>query len=325
MLWSKIHMLSKVFCVALLSLLCFSVSAKNMPACLFVSSYHSGYAWEDGVERGLHSKLNDKCAITRFSMDTKRNTSVAHAKQAALQAKALIEKLKPEVVITADDAAAKYLIAPYYKNAAIPFVFCGINWTVSQYGFPFSNVTGMVEVAAVKPLFQKSYSIVGKIHQATYIGADTLTERKNLSHYKKVASKLNITLISKLVRTRAEWIKQYQQSQTSQIIIIGSNAGIHDWDKSKVLAAIKSYIHTLTVTNHGWMMPYSMLGMTKVPEEQGEWAGELALEILKGTKPSSIPIIPNRKFDLVINKRLIAMTRISIPEFIRLKAQPYYK
>ena len=318
-------MLPKFFCTAMLCLLCSYAWANTLPTCLFVSSYHSGYAWADGVARGLHSKLDGKCTITRFSMDAKRNTSVAHAKQAALQAKALIEKLKPDVVITADDAAAKYLIAPYYRNSAIPFVFCGINWTISQYGFPYSNMTGMIEVAAVKPLFQKSHSITGMIHQATYIGANTLTERKNLSHYKKVARKLNITLISKLVSTRAEWIKAYRQSQTSQVIIIGSNAGIHDWDKSKVLTAIKPYTHTLTVTNHGWMMPYSMLGMTKVPEEQGEWAGELALEILKGTKPSSIPIIPNREFNLVINKHLIALTRISIPEFIRLKAQPYYK
>ncbi len=318
-------MLSKLSCATLLCILCSSLWAKTLPNCVFVSSYHSGYAWEDGVARGLHSKLDGKCAITSFSMDTKRNTSVAHAKQAALQAKALIEKLRPEVVITADDAAAKYLIVPYFRNAATPFVFCGINWTVSQYGFPYSNVTGMIEVAAVEPLFGKSYAIVGKIHQATYIGADTLTERKNLAHFKKIAKKLNTTLISKLASTRAEWIKDYQQSQSSQVIIIGSNAGIHDWDKSKVLAAIRPYTHTLTVTNHGWMMPYAMLGLTKVPEEQGEWAGELALEILKGTKPSDIPVIPNRKFDLIINKRLITLADIKIPEFIRLKAQPFYE
>lgn len=292
---------------------------------MFVSSYHSGYAWQDGVSRGLHKKLDGKCTITHFSMDTKRNTSVAHAKQAALQAKALIEKLKPDVVITSDDAAAKYLIAPYYRNAAIPFVFCGVNWTVSQYKLPSSNVTGMVEVAAVEPLFQKTHSITGKIQQATYIGANTLTEMKNLAHYKKIARKLNIKLNSKLVSTSAEWIKAYRQSQTSQVIIIGSNAGIHDWDKSKILAAIRPETHTLTATNHGWMMPYSMLGITKVPEEQGEWAGEIALEVLKGTRPSDIPVIPNRKFDLIINKHLIKQARITLPEFIRLKAQPFYK
>lgn len=318
-------MLLKLICTALLSLLCSSLWAKDLPNCLFVSSYHSGYAWADGVSRGLHSKLDGKCTITSFSMDAKLNTSVAHANQAALQAKALIEKLKPDVVITADDAAAKYLIVPYYKNAATPFVFCGVNWTVSQYGFPFSNVTGMVEVAAVRPLFQKSQSIVGKIHHATYIGANTLTERKNLAHYKVVAEKLGITLDSKLVSTSAEWIEAYRQSQISQVIITGSNAGIHDWNESKMLAAIKPDAHTLTVTNHGWMMPYTMLGMTKVPEEQGEWAGDLTLEILKGTRPSDIPIIPNRRFDLIINKRMIALSGIAIPEFIRLKAQPYYK
>jgi ABC-type uncharacterized transport system substrate-binding protein len=318
-------MLLKLFWLALFSLVYSSLWAKDLPSCLFVSSYHSGYAWADGEARGLHSVLDGKCAITSFSMDTKRNTSATHARQAALQAKALIEKLKPDIIIAADDAAAKYLIVPYYKNTALPIVFCGVNWTVAQYGFPFSNVTGMIEVAAVEPLFQKSSSIIGKISHATYLGADTLTERKILAHYRKVARKLHITLASKLSSTSAAWIESYRQAQTSEVIILGSNAGISDWNETKVLDAIKPYTHALTVTNNSWMMPYTMLGMTKVPEEQGEWAGELALEILKGTKPSDIPIIPNRKYDLIINKRMIALARISIPEFIRLKAQPYYK
>jgi ABC-type uncharacterized transport system substrate-binding protein len=318
-------MLLKLFWLLLFSLVYSSLWAKDLPSCLFVSSYHSGYAWTDGVARGLHSVLDGKCTITRFSMDAKRNTSAAHARQAALQAKALIEKLKPDVVIAADDVAAKYLIVPYYRNAALPIVFCGVNWTVSQYGFPFSNVTGMIEVAAVEPLFQKSSSIIGKISHATYLGANTLTERKNLAHYRKVARKLHITLTSKLSSTSAEWIENYRQAQTSELIILGSNAGISDWNTTKVLTAIKPYTHALTVTNHGWMMPYAMLGMTKVPEEQGEWAGQVAIEIMKGTRPSDIPVIPNRRFDLIINKQQIAIARIKVPEFIRLKAQHYYK
>ena len=317
-------MLHKLLWVVLGSLPCSSLWANDLPDCLFVSSYHRGYDWSDGVERGLHAALDGKCTITTFNMDAKRHTSKAHARQAALKAKALIERLKPDVLIASDDIAAKYLIVPYYKNAQLPVVFCGINWTVEQYGFPFSNVTGMIEVAAVEPLFQKSRSIIGKIRHASYLGANTYTEKKNLAHYEKSANEMNIVLDSKLANTAAEWIKSYRQAQSSDLIIMGSNAGITDWDETKVLAAIKPYTKTLTVSNHGWMMPYTMLGMTKVPEEQGEWAGQLAIEIIKGTKPADIPIIPNRKFDLIINKGLLDAANIAIPEFIKLKAQPYH-
>lgn len=316
-------MLHKLVWAVLLSLPC-SLFAKDLPVCLFVSSYHQGYDWSDGVERGLRASLNGHCTITSFNMNAKRHTSVAHAQQAALAAKALIEKLKPDVVIASDDAAAKYLIVPYYKDAALPFVFCGINWTVEQYGFPYSNVTGMIEVAAVNRLFQKAQAIVGKIRHVSYLGANTLTERKNLAHFEQTAAELNFQLTSRLSSTRSEWIKSYQQAQTSELIIIGSNAGIKDWDETKILAAIKPETKTLSVTNHAWMMPYTMFGMTKVPEEQGEWAGQVAIEILRGTSPADIPIIPNRKFDLIMNKDLLDVARITLPESIKLKARPYY-
>ena len=86
-----------------------SAAAKK---CLFVSSYHQGYAWSDGVERGLRSVLEGECEIRQFDMDTKRRKSMPDKKQAALEAKALIGSWQPDVVIAADDNAAKYLIQP---------------------------------------------------------------------------------------------------------------------------------------------------------------------------------------------------------------------
>ena len=79
-----------------------------------------------------------------------------------------------------------------------------------------------------------------------------------------------------------------------------------------------------TICFVGWMMPYAMFGMTKVPEEQGEWAGKVAIETLKGTKPSDIPIIPNRNFNIIVNNTLLDYAQIKLPEFIKLKAQPFY-
>lgn len=317
-------MLNKFYGTILLSVLSLTVWAQTPPQCLFVSSYHDGYAWSDGVARGLHKALDGHCQITSFSMDAKRNTSEAHAKKAALQAKALIETLKPNIIIAADDIASKYLIVPYYKNSDIPVVFCGVNWTVEQYGYPFNNATGMIEVAAVDSLFKKANSIAGEIRTATYIGADTFTETKNLTHFEKAARNMHIKLSSSLSSTTQQWIKSYKKAQTSNLIIMGSNAGIEDWDENKVIRAIEPISKKLSVTNHGWMMPYTMFGMTKVPEEQGEWAGQLAIEILKGTNPGSIPIIPNRKFDIIINENLLTHANITIPEFIKLKAQPYH-
>ena len=106
----------------------------------------------------------------------------------------------------------------------------------------------------------------------------------------------------------------------------GTGTAPSSWiPRNAVMKAIPPVTKTLSATNHGWMMPYTMFGMTKIPEEQGEWAGKIAIEILNGTEPSAIPIIPNRNFDIIVNNALLETAQIKLPEFIRLKAQPYYQ
>ncbi|MCX9009588.1 MAG: hypothetical protein OIN66_00560, partial [Candidatus Methanoperedens sp.] len=99
---------------------------------LYIDSYHAGYEWSDGETRGIEKILNDTgVELKILRMDTKRNDSDAFGKQAGLKAKSVIEEFKPDVVIASDDPAFKYVIMPYYRDATLPFVFCGINWDVS--------------------------------------------------------------------------------------------------------------------------------------------------------------------------------------------------
>ena len=44
--------------------------------CLYVSSYHAGYEWNDGIERGLEAELRGRCELTRFYMDGKRDVVI---------------------------------------------------------------------------------------------------------------------------------------------------------------------------------------------------------------------------------------------------------
>jgi ABC-type uncharacterized transport system substrate-binding protein len=289
--------------------------------CLFISSYHSGYAWSDGVERGLRNTLQGECDIKQFDMDTKRHKDESSIKQAALTAKSLIDEWQPDVVITADDNAAKYVIASYYRDASIPFVFCGINWDAEEYGLPYKNTTGIVEVAPIGLLINKAINIVGEASSAVYIGADTLTERKNLQRFSTAASDHHINLKSYLVSTSSEWIAAYKIGQNHDFLIIGSNSGIKDWDTARIKEFVHSHTRKLSATNHRWMMPYTLLGFTKNAEEQGVWAGNAAIAVLNGTRPSNIPIASNRKWNIWINDRIQKLSGIAIPDNLTRKAK----
>jgi len=289
--------------------------------CLFVSSYHRGYAWSDGVERGLRSVLEGNCEIRQFDMDTKRRGSEQQRLDSARQAKEIIDTWRPDVVIAADDSAAKYLIAPYFKDHEVPFVFCGVNWTADEYGFPYDNVTGMIEVAPIMPMLERAREIVPSIKRAFYIGADTLTEGKNLARFQEVAIRLGLELDYALEGSTEAWLESYRRAQDYDLVIVGSNAGINDWDQERVRSGILASARVLSVTNHEWMMPYSVLGVTKVPEEQGVWSAKAALKILEGMSPRAIPIVANNQRDIWINRDILAATRIELPSGLMRKGK----
>ncbi len=298
-----------------------ATQAKAKPRCLLVSSYHQGYAWSDGVAAGVRSTLGEACELRRFDMDTKRHKDEAAKKKAARKAHELIENWRPNVVITADDNAAKYLIVPYYKDKSLPIVFCGVNWTAEAYGFPFRNVTGMIEVAPVKALLKAAVEIT-RGRKALYIGAETLSEKKNLRWTRKVALKQGIELDQRLVTNSEDWLKAYRRGQRDyDFVVIGSHAGIDDWDDDRMREQVFAESRVLSVTVASWMMPVTMLGMTKIPEEQGEWAASVALEILKGHKASEFPLLSNRQWELWQNRSLLKKVGIDLPERLKRKAK----
>jgi ABC-type uncharacterized transport system substrate-binding protein len=289
--------------------------------CLFISSYHQGYAWSDGVESGLRSVLEGRCDVRQFDMDAKRQKDALALERKALEAKALIESWQPDIVITADDEAAKYLVMPFYKNHTLPFVFCGINWTVEEYGFPYHNATGMVEVAPVEPLFDKVEALLPNHGRGFYLGANSSTERKNLQRLQEVAARRGLRLEHRLVDTTDAWLAEFRAAQTYDFVILGSHSGINDWDDAKALGGVSRTAQSLSLTNHEWMMPYAMLGLTKVAEEQGEWAAHTALSILDGVEPLSIPIVPNRKWDIWVNLSLVETAGLHLPKPLLQKAK----
>lgn len=322
---SIIHFHARFLFVCSLALLVLApLTAVAADRCLYISSYHQGYAWSDGVERGIRMTLAGRCELRQFDMDTKRNKGEAYMNDVVASAKRLIAEWQPDVVITSDDNAAKYLIKAHYKDAALPFVFSGVNWTISEYGFPYSNVTGIIEVAPLKPMLEQA-SLLSKPsaagNTAIYIGADTLTEKKNFSRIRAAASDLGIKLEEKLVNNMADWKAAYLEAQQHGFIVLGSHSGINDWNAEQVAAFTQQHGRVASVTNHDWMMPFTLLGFTKIPEEHGEWAAKAAIAILEGSAPTDIPIVSNRKWDLWLNQTLHQSSAIKVPRKLIRKAK----
>ncbi|MBR9706420.1 ABC transporter substrate-binding protein [Candidatus Pacearchaeota archaeon] len=267
---------------------------------LHVDSYHSGYEWSDGIAKGIEDILKDTgITLERIEMDTKRNSKEEFKKNAAIIVKQKIESMSPNVVIVSDDNAFKYVVQEYYKDADLPVVFCGLNWDANVYGAPYTNTAGMVEVALTNQIIEylKQYSNEEKIG---YLSANTTTEKKNLENYENL---LDLSFEKTyFVNTMQEWKNAFTALQTEvDLVIFENSAGISDWDETEAESfAVKNTKIPIGTTNT-WTMQSSLLGLTKVPEEQGVWSANAALEILNGKTPLEIGTTKNKQGKLILN------------------------
>ena len=95
------------------------------------------------------------------------------------------------------------------------------------------------------------------------------------------------------------------------LVLLGVGA-VTDWDDDAARALAERRSDIPVGTDFAWLMPYSLLGVGKLPEEQGRWAAKAALRILDGVAPSRIPLTHNREGELLFNSRIAA--RLGIRE-----------
>ncbi len=270
---------------------------------LYVDSYHEGYAWSDGVTRGVRSVIDPSGAQLKIMrMDTKQHPEEDFKKAAALKVKAEIENFQPDVLIVSDDNAFSYIVKEYYRDAELPVVFSGLNWDAGVYGAPYKNTTGMVEVSLTNQIIDQ-LKVFTKGTRLGYISANNETERKNLTYY---GSLLGINFDkSYFVNNFTEWKRDFKKLQGEvDMIIFENNAGIADWNDEEAKAFALTETKIPVGTTNDWIMNYALLGITKLPEEQGEWSAEAALKILSGATPASIPVVKNKKGNLMVNLKM---------------------
>jgi len=267
---------------------------------LFVNSYHEGYEWSDGVETGFQKELADTGVELKFvRMDTKRNSEEEFGQAAGMEAKAEIEAFEPDVVIAVDDNAQKYLVVPFLKDTELPVVFAGVNWDASAYEYPASNVTGMIEVELPAQLVEhlKNYA---EGERLGYLTVDSVTERKVAEIYNERFFEGQMK--EYWVKTFDEFKEQFLTAQGEvDILFIGNNAGIDRWDEAEAQAFLVDNTTVPTGAINDWLAPYALITLAKSAEEQGEWSAETALSILDGTPVSDIPMVENKKGELILN------------------------
>ncbi len=297
-------------------------AADTRPRIVAVLAYHDAYPWQEGIRTGLEERLANRAALELIRLDAKRRPDPAWIEDVSDRAADRILAARPDVVITADDITTLEL-SRRLAGTGIPIAFCGISWPADADELPRLG-TGMVQCSPVDELLDTAREAVPMLERVVYLGGDRLTDRIMAEAYRRAARARRLELDVRLVSGFGAWTRAVAEAGPRTAVIVANHAGIADWDDAAARDAV-SRPGGLLLADRKWMAPLAMITVATSGREQGAWAAEAALAIAAGTDPTSIPIVPNVRFEHMVNRSLADAGGIELPDsFLRtsIEVQP---
>lgn len=294
---------------------------------LVVQSYSKAYPWSRQLNQGLEEALKGSGAsVKTFYMDAKAHGDEASLTQKAKEALAVIEREKPLVVVTCDDAAQEYLAVPYLKGRDAPqVIFCGVNAPLKKYGYPMANISGVHERLYVRDSLGLLKKLDAGIETATLLtdGSETsayVVEDMRDDLRRKGAFPMRIKSVS-VAKTFQEWKLAVQRNQTrTDALLVALYHTLVDEQTGQVVPADEVMAWTSAnnklptaglvdfSANHGLLC-----GVLESGHEQGYLAGGMVRQILAGTPAGQLPVRLNKRGVVSLNLKTAKDLNLAIP------------
>ena len=211
---------------------------------------------------------------------------------------------------------------PIIFNAVTDPVKAGLVKAVESSG---NNVTGVSDLIPVKTQIELLLKIVPKVKKLGIIyNAGEDNSRVLVEMTKGVAKELKLDLVDATVTNSGE---VFAATQT----LVGRVDGIYVIQDNTVVSALESVIK---VANKN-MIPVLVPGTPSVERgglatvgtnyfNLGRMAGEQAVRIIKGGKPTEIPVAFAKDFDIFLNQKTADEIGIKFPEDLLKKAKKVF-
>ncbi|RLC11251.1 MAG: ABC transporter substrate-binding protein [Deltaproteobacteria bacterium] len=307
----------KLHCFRILTVLCFCglfpamVQAAQFKV-LAVMSYEEDFTWTMAIKQGIDSALADTCEVRYFYMDTKKNLEGGPEK--ATQAHALYQEFQPDGVITADDNAQSMFVVPYLKDKVkTPVMFCGVNAEPEKYGYPASNVSGILERLHLHESVVLAKNIVPSIRNFGFIIKYSPTADAILRQIKResddypakfVAMKTPKTLKEAVTMTE-ELREQCDLLFLSAVQGLAGEGGEPVIEKEAVSLLVKTFGKPTISTEEHNVKHGTLCAVSRTGQEQGRTAAKMLLKAMQGTRMAEIPITQNYQGKRIINATVI--------------------
>lgn len=305
---------------------------------LYINSYHPGYSWGDGIEQGLRDSLKASGKEFRLSieyLDSRHYSAVDWQDRLGNVIMQKYDHFPQDLVIVSDNAAFDFATKNrehFFPNT--PLVFCGYNNFRPELIAGLKNVTGVNEEVDIDSLVGMALSIQPETKTLAFVLSESDLSSKSL------AEKIQHVIVPKY-RNRYD-IVLFNDASLAQIRegltllppnsilflaginsdMLGGRAILPEESARMILEVSPVPAYTLWDYHLGLGV---LGGRVLTGYEQGKVAADLALQILNGSKASSLPVLMQSPvsniFDYQVMKRF-GIKVDSLPQGSMLINQP---
>ncbi len=297
----------KVILVILTLCLFVSCKTEHKPSRIYyLNSYHAGYASSDATENLVRERLDRKELTLKVNYLNGKYTRGDSLKSA--KAKVIYEDMmsfEPDIILVSDDDAIKYVIEPFFNQAGIPVLFCGVNWSIDHYDLNPDYIRGIVEVLPLSDCLDTIRNYYSEMKKLGILSENSISEHSNKLLLDSLYRHRNLTPSYALVDSFSQWKDAFRyMNENVDVIYLPTNGGILNWDDQEAQDFIADEIRVPIITCERFMMPYAVFGMTRVLQEQGEWLTAAAEKIISGADIRSIENTKNNRVQIFVNNDL---------------------
>ena len=275
---------------------------------LVVMSYEEANPWCIQIKAGIDSVLAGSSEIKYFYMDTKKNFEGGVRK--AKEAFELYKRFRPDGVIAADDNAQSMFVLPYLKDKVkTPVMFCAVNEEPEKYGYPASNVSGILERDFISESIAFAKQLAPSIHTVGFLAKDSPSGRAIRNQVEIESDTFLAKFVGfKLVKTIKETLAALEEyKKTCDALFITSTNGILDsdgkpLDNEQVTKIVANAYKKPLIGANDFHVRYGVLcAVVKSGNAQGRMSAEMLLKALMGTPVNHIPVTLNKYGKRMLN------------------------
>jgi len=328
------------------------VTARDLPMVFIVHSYDPDNPATIPQDNGLVQGLADQgfvdgetVKIERFFMDTKRSyTKPELVEERAREALARIRDVRPDLVFTVDDNAARTVMLALV-DSNIPVVFTGINIRPEVYNkgrefmagrqYPGHNVTGVYEKLYIEKSVQVMGEIVPDLKKVVFIVDESLTGNaiRQQIESELVANKTSILYTIRQVGSFDEYKQLIRwlnaDPETGAYYPVAIRLAAEDGSivsAREIMQWTLGHVRKPALSVNYFTCKLGSLGGVSVDfTAMGRQAGNMGALILKGQPAGEIGIEDAAKYGLVFNVARARQLGVAIPADLLGAADYVYK